>query len=162
MNTKFWHGTWVNCPTSGLEVQGSSPCAGMKEELSIYVINRAIHVEHTPSTHQEDPQWTQPNYFWGPIPYLGTHPDTAPSRIHNGIQGRGMLYAMDTPSTPFAEVKEALMGFRIGVTAASDSPSYNGSNFLVTTPTSKLYLEPYPRIERTLPLRIMTPRVRPL
>jgi len=29
-----------------------------------------------------------------------------------------MLYAMNTPSTPSAEVREALMGFRIGVTAA--------------------------------------------
>ncbi len=36
-NTEFWHGTWVECPTSGLEVQGSSPCAGMEELTSLYV-----------------------------------------------------------------------------------------------------------------------------
>jgi len=49
---------------------------------------------------------------------MGTHPDTVPFRIHNGILCRGMLYAMDTPSTPPVEVGEALMGFRIGDIAA--------------------------------------------
>ncbi len=53
----------------------------------------------------------------GPLPYMGTHPDTAPVRVHKGILGRCMLYVSDTPSTPSAEVREVQMGFHIGDTA---------------------------------------------
>ena len=56
-----------------------------------------------------------------PVPYLDTRPDTAPFRVHKGIPG--MLYVLDTPSTPFAEVREALMGFHIGDTAAPGLPA---------------------------------------
>ncbi len=27
--TEFWHGTWIECPTSGPKVQGPSPCASI-------------------------------------------------------------------------------------------------------------------------------------
>jgi len=53
-----------------------------------------------------------------PLPYLGTHPDTVPFRVHKGIPGRGMLYVSDTSFSPSAEVREALMGVHIGDTAA--------------------------------------------
>ena len=71
-----------------------------------------------PSPQPGDSHRAQPTTFQGPLPYLGTHPDTAPFRVHNGISGRGMLYDMDTPSTPSAEVKEVLMRFCGGDTAA--------------------------------------------
>ncbi len=45
----------------------------------------------------------------GPLPYLGTHPNTAPFRVHNGIPGPGMLYTMDTPTTSSADAREALI-----------------------------------------------------
>jgi hypothetical protein len=35
-----------------------------------------------------------------------------------GAPGRAMLYTKDLPATPSAEVLEALMGFRVGDTAA--------------------------------------------
>ena len=54
----------------------------------------------------------------GPLPHMGTHPNTTPCRVHNVIPGRGMLYTMDTPTTPSADFKEALMGFRVGDKAA--------------------------------------------
>ena len=47
---------------------------------------------------------------------MGTHPDTAPFRVHNGNSCRGMLHVSGIPATPSAEVEE--MGFRIGDTAA--------------------------------------------
>ncbi len=49
-NTEFWHGTWVECPTSGLEVQGSSPCAGMEEVTSTYV-NMVSEPGYNPGGH---------------------------------------------------------------------------------------------------------------
>jgi len=71
-----------------------------------------------PSPQQGNTQRAQSTPLRGPLPYVGTHPGTAPFRVHNGILGRGMIYALDTPSTPTAEVREALMGFRVGDTAA--------------------------------------------
>ena len=53
---------------------------------------------------------------------MGTRMHTAPFRIHNGIPGTEMLYAMGTPSTPSAEVNHALMGFCTGDTAALGLP----------------------------------------
>jgi hypothetical protein len=53
-----------------------------------------------------------------PLPYLGTHPNTAPFRVHNVLPSRGMLYTMETLATPFAYVKEALIGFRVRDTSA--------------------------------------------
>ncbi len=70
------------------------------------------------SPKPEDPHRAQPISFRRPLPYLSTHPDTAPFRNHNGIPDKEMLYAMDTPYTPSAEVRKALMGFRIEDTAA--------------------------------------------
>ena len=72
-----------------------------------------------PSPQTEDLHRVQPTTFRGPLPYLESHPDLAPFRVHNIIPGRGMLYTMDTPSTPSAEVRVALTGFRVGDTAAS-------------------------------------------
>ena len=74
----------------------------------------STHPSHQPG----DSQRAQPTPSRGPLPYMGTQPNTAPFRIHNGIPGRGILYAMDTPATPSAEVREAFMGFRVGDTAA--------------------------------------------
>ena len=74
----------------------------------------STYYTHQPQASQ-GAQLTPP---WGPLPYLGTHPNTTPFRVRNGIPSRGMLYAMDTPATPSAEVREALMGFRVGDTAA--------------------------------------------
>ena len=71
-----------------------------------------------PSPQPGDSQRAQPTTFRIPLSYLGTHPDMAPFRVDNEILGRGLLYAMDTPSPPFAEVKEVLIGFRVGDPAA--------------------------------------------
>ena len=71
-----------------------------------------------PSQQPGDSQRAQPPFPPGPLPCLGTHPNTAPFRIHNGIPRREMLYAMDSPATPSAEVKETLTGFRVGDNAA--------------------------------------------
>jgi len=71
-----------------------------------------------PSPQPGDSHRAQPTPSRGMLPYLMTHPDTAPFRVHNGIPGRGMLYAVDTPSTPSAEGREALRGLRVGDTAA--------------------------------------------
>ncbi len=54
----------------------------------------------------------------GSRPHLGTHPDIPPFRVRNGTPGRGMIYTSNLPSTPFAEIKEALMGFRVRYTDA--------------------------------------------
>ena len=43
-----------------------------------------------------------------------THTYTAPFRIHKGIPGRGMIFVLDTPSSPYVKAKEALTGFHIG------------------------------------------------
>jgi hypothetical protein len=53
-----------------------------------------------------------------PLPHVGTHPDTSPFWVHNGIPGKGLLYDSNLPSTPSLEVREALMGFRVGATDA--------------------------------------------
>ena len=71
-----------------------------------------------PPHQPEAPHGAQLTPPWGPLPHLGTHPNTSPFRVHNGIPGRGMLYTMDTPTTPSADVMEALMGFRVGDTPA--------------------------------------------
>jgi hypothetical protein len=71
-----------------------------------------------PTPQLGDSQRVQPTTLRGQLPYLGTQTDMASFRVHNKIQGRGMLYAMDTPSTPSAEVREALIGFWVGNTAA--------------------------------------------
>ncbi len=47
-STEFRHGTWVECPTDGPEVQGSSSCAGMKEITSIYVNNVLLSLRDLP------------------------------------------------------------------------------------------------------------------
>jgi len=71
-----------------------------------------------PSIQPGDPPRAQQTPFREQLPYMDTHLYTAPSRIHNVIPIRGMLYVRNTPSTPSTEVREALMGFRIGDTAA--------------------------------------------
>jgi len=55
-----------------------------------------------------------------PLPHLCTHPNTSPFRVHNGISENGVLYATNLPSTPSPELREALVGFRVGET---DVPS---------------------------------------
>ena len=49
---------------------------------------------------------------------MGTLPDTTPFRIYNGIPGKDMIFLSSILSTTSAEVREALMGFQIGDTAA--------------------------------------------
>ena len=51
-----------------------------------------------------------------PLPHMGTHPDTSRFRVHNEIPGNKVLYDSDLPSAPSPEVREALMGFRVGET----------------------------------------------
>ena len=71
-----------------------------------------------PSPQLEDSHRAQPTTFRGPLPYMGSNPDTAPFRVDNEIPGKEIIYTMDTPSTPSAEVREVLMGFHAGDTAA--------------------------------------------
>jgi hypothetical protein len=47
-----------------------------------------------------------------PLPYMGSQLNAAPFRIYKEIPGRGMLYTDNNPTSPSAEVREALMGFR--------------------------------------------------
>jgi hypothetical protein len=49
-----------------------------------------------------------------PFLHLGTHPDSSPFWVHNELSGKDMLYNSNFPSSPSAEVREALMGFCIG------------------------------------------------
>ena len=72
-----------------------------------------------PSPTLAGPHQAQPTPLREPLPYLSTHPDTAPFWVHNVHPGRGMLYVSDTPATPLAEVRDVLMGFRVGDTAAA-------------------------------------------
>jgi hypothetical protein len=75
-------------------------------------------VEHTPLTKAKGFTLSTTHSLSGTALMPRHPPDTAPFRVHNGILGRGMLYASETPSTPSVEVRKALMEFRIGDTAA--------------------------------------------
>jgi hypothetical protein len=52
-----------------------------------------------------------------PLPHFRTHPNSFPFRVHNEITGNGVLYDSNRPSTPFPEVREALMGFNVDETS---------------------------------------------
>ncbi len=67
---------------------------------------------------QATPKRELPTPPKGPLTYLGSQLSAAPFRIYMDVPGRGMLYINDFPTTPSAEVREALMGFRVGDTAA--------------------------------------------
>ncbi len=99
----------------------------------------AEHARLRPSTHQVDaalktaglsnwstfpslepgdqlqPQYTPPRE---PLPYMGNHLNTVLFRVQNGTPGRSMLFVSGTPASASREVREALMGFHIGDTAA--------------------------------------------
>ena len=75
-------------------------------------------VDHTTRTTYKDQHQAQHTPTRKPLLYLGTHPDTAPFRVHKRISGRGMLYESENPSTLSVEVRETLVGFNIGDTAA--------------------------------------------
>jgi len=76
-----------------------------------------LHMEHIPHTPAGGLTLGSPPPPRGPLPYMGTHPNTSPFQVHNSISGRGMLYTMDTHTPPSTDVREALMGFRVEDTA---------------------------------------------
>jgi hypothetical protein len=74
------------------------------------------HWSTYPTQRPANSQGEQPTPPRGQLPYLGSQRNDAPFRIHKGIPCRGMLYTNDNPDTPPVEVREALMGFRVGDT----------------------------------------------
>ncbi len=57
-----------------------------------------------------------------PLPRLGIHPTSSHFQVHSGFPGKGILYESDCLATPSAEVRKALIGFRVVDTAA---PSFS-------------------------------------
>ena len=57
------------------------------------------------------------------LSHLGTHPNTSPFQIQNGIPCNGVLYDSNFLSTPSLEVREALMGFKVGETDIPGLPT---------------------------------------
>ncbi len=97
----------------------------------------ALHVEQTSLTKARGPTPGTAHSFPGSAPVPGHPPGHGSLPDSEWISRKGMLYALDTPSTPSAEAWEVLMGFRYSVSDTPpplSSPSYNESNFMVSAP----------------------------
>ena len=115
-NTRIWHNLMPHDALMKELARLLPPTRPVDAALMRAGLSRWSTLPTLGAGDQPQPQHTPPPR--DPLPYLGTHPNTAPFRVHQGILGRGMLYVADNPSTPPAEVIEALMGFHIGDTAA--------------------------------------------
>jgi hypothetical protein len=95
-------------------------------------------MEYTPNTSPKSGGTSDSNpggrHHKEPLPSVGAHTESFYFRVHGRSLGRGMLYIANCPTSPATEVKEALMGFRVGDTGARVSPKSKEATFWNNTP----------------------------
>ena len=114
-NMRLWQNLMPQAILAAVHARIRPPTGRVEKALEdAGLSNWSTYPIHRPTISQDE-HHTPPRE---PLPYLAARQDITPFRIHNGIPCHGILYYKDTPATPCAEIRESLMGFQIGDTAA--------------------------------------------